>query len=200
MLLFLMMTSRWFDFLIFQTVSVTVSILTLTFISIDRWYAICFPLRFKSTTGWAKNAIIGIWTIALLFGSSTHKIYCFPLNNCCEWHVYVLFGIRMNRITRFKIKALDMLFLVTDKLWEKPCINTQRLCRYSGSCGVAYRPYAHQNKVHFIHTMWYILESKESSHLHYRQINFPLYWAFDLHERSVLADCKSPLEKRHSRA
>ncbi|XP_003690070.1 orexin receptor type 2-like isoform X2 [Apis florea] len=50
-----------------QTVSVTVSILTLTFISIDRWYAICFPLRFKSTTGWAKNAIIGIWTIALLF-------------------------------------------------------------------------------------------------------------------------------------
>ncbi|CAD1476997.1 unnamed protein product [Heterotrigona itama] len=50
-----------------NTVSVTVSILTLTFISIDRWYAICFPLRFKSTTGRAKNAIIGIWTIALLF-------------------------------------------------------------------------------------------------------------------------------------
>ncbi|XP_012152840.1 orexin receptor type 2 isoform X3 [Megachile rotundata] len=50
-----------------QTVSVTVSILTLTFISIDRWYAICFPLRFKSTTGRAKTAIIGIWVIALLF-------------------------------------------------------------------------------------------------------------------------------------
>ncbi|XP_043581175.1 orexin receptor type 2-like isoform X1 [Bombus pyrosoma] len=50
-----------------QTVSVTVSILTLTFISIDRWYAICFPLRFKSTTGRAKSAIIGIWAIALLF-------------------------------------------------------------------------------------------------------------------------------------
>ncbi|CAK9821037.1 Orexin receptor type 2 [Anthophora plagiata] len=50
-----------------QTVSVTVSILTLTFISIDRWYAICFPLRFKSTTGRAKTAIIGIWAIALLF-------------------------------------------------------------------------------------------------------------------------------------
>ncbi|OAD62416.1 Orexin receptor type 2 [Eufriesea mexicana] len=50
-----------------QTVSVTVSILTLTFISIDRWYAICFPLRFKSTTGRAKNAIIGIWAVALLF-------------------------------------------------------------------------------------------------------------------------------------
>ncbi|KAG7213895.1 hypothetical protein KM043_003099 [Ampulex compressa] len=50
-----------------QTVSVSVSVLTLTFISIDRWYAICFPLRFKSTTGRAKTAIIIIWMIALLF-------------------------------------------------------------------------------------------------------------------------------------
>ncbi|GAB1859168.1 Orexin receptor type 2-like [Camponotus japonicus] len=50
-----------------QTVSVSVSILTLTFISIDRWYAVCFPLRFKSTTGRAKTAIIIIWLIALLF-------------------------------------------------------------------------------------------------------------------------------------
>ncbi|XP_012283807.1 orexin receptor type 2-like, partial [Orussus abietinus] len=49
------------------TVSVSVSILTLTFISIDRWYAICFPLRFKSTTGRAKTAIIVIWVIAFLF-------------------------------------------------------------------------------------------------------------------------------------
>ncbi|KAH0945928.1 hypothetical protein HN011_007565 [Eciton burchellii] len=50
-----------------QTVSVSVSVLTLTFISIDRWYAICFPLKFKSTTGRAKTAIIVIWLIALLF-------------------------------------------------------------------------------------------------------------------------------------
>ncbi|OXU28377.1 hypothetical protein TSAR_002231 [Trichomalopsis sarcophagae] len=49
------------------TVSVTVSVLTLTFISIDRWYAICFPLRFKSTTSRAKTAIIIIWVMALLF-------------------------------------------------------------------------------------------------------------------------------------
>ncbi|XP_046739134.1 orexin receptor type 2-like isoform X1 [Diprion similis] len=51
----------------FQTVSVSVSILTLTFISIDRWYAICFPLKFKSTTSRAKTAIIIIWVVALLF-------------------------------------------------------------------------------------------------------------------------------------
>ncbi|XP_011162112.1 orexin receptor type 1 [Solenopsis invicta] len=50
-----------------QTVSVSISVLTLTFISIDRWYAICFPLRFKSTTARAKTAIIMIWMISLLF-------------------------------------------------------------------------------------------------------------------------------------
>ncbi|XP_058792094.1 orexin/Hypocretin receptor type 1-like [Phymastichus coffea] len=50
-----------------QTVSVTVSVLTLTFISIDRWYAICYPLRFKSTTGRAKTAIFIIWAVALTF-------------------------------------------------------------------------------------------------------------------------------------
>ncbi|XP_011639561.1 orexin receptor type 2-like [Pogonomyrmex barbatus] len=50
-----------------QTVSVSISVLTLTFISIDRWYAICFPLRFKSTTARAKTAIIIIWLVSLLF-------------------------------------------------------------------------------------------------------------------------------------
>jgi hypothetical protein len=53
---------------VLQTVSVTVSVLTLTFISVDRWYAICFPLKFKSTTGRAKTAIIIIWLLALVFG------------------------------------------------------------------------------------------------------------------------------------
>ncbi|XP_047002571.1 orexin receptor type 2-like [Schistocerca americana] len=49
------------------TVSVAVSVLTLTFISVDRWYAICFPLRFNSTTGRAKTAIAIIWLLALAF-------------------------------------------------------------------------------------------------------------------------------------
>lgn len=47
--------------------SVTVSILTLTFISIDRWYAICFPLRYKPQTSRAVIWIAIIWLIALLF-------------------------------------------------------------------------------------------------------------------------------------
>ncbi|KAJ8924450.1 hypothetical protein NQ315_007247, partial [Exocentrus adspersus] len=55
-----------------ESVSVTVSILTLTFISIDRWYAICFPLKFKSTTGRAKTAIGIIWIVALACGKQKH--------------------------------------------------------------------------------------------------------------------------------
>ncbi|CAH2097873.1 unnamed protein product [Euphydryas editha] len=50
-----------------KSVSVTVSVLTLTFISVDRWYAICFPLKFKSTTSRAKTAILIIWVLSLLF-------------------------------------------------------------------------------------------------------------------------------------
>ncbi|GAB6029866.1 hypothetical protein CHUAL_005574 [Chamberlinius hualienensis] len=66
-------TETWFfgsalckTVLYIQTVSITVSVLTLTFISIDRWYAICYPLKFKSTTGRAKVAIFIIWFVSLM--------------------------------------------------------------------------------------------------------------------------------------
>ena len=48
-----------------QGVSVSVSVLTLTCISVERWYAICFPLKFKSTPSRAKLMILAIWLIAL---------------------------------------------------------------------------------------------------------------------------------------
>lgn len=67
-----------------QTVSVTVSVLTLTFISVDRWYAICFPLRFKSTTGRAKTAIGIIWLIALLFDIPEFVVYTTKPNKKLE--------------------------------------------------------------------------------------------------------------------
>ncbi|XP_066143019.1 orexin receptor type 2-like [Euwallacea fornicatus] len=48
----------------FQSVSVTVSILTLTYISIDRWYAFCYPLSFRTTTAKAQGAICIIWILS----------------------------------------------------------------------------------------------------------------------------------------
>lgn len=62
-----------------QAVSVTVSVLTLTFISIDRWYAICFPLRYVSTNLRAILSIAFIWAVALLSGkctTTTHLYMC----------------------------------------------------------------------------------------------------------------------------
>lgn len=58
--------SAFFRF--FQTVSVSVSVLTLTCISVDRWYAICHPIQFKSTTSRAKKVIVAIWVVSLVFG------------------------------------------------------------------------------------------------------------------------------------
>lgn len=58
---------------ILQTVSVTVSVLTLTFISIDRWYAICFPLRYVSTNGRAIGSIAFIWAVAVVSGKYLYK-------------------------------------------------------------------------------------------------------------------------------
>ncbi|EPY83025.1 orexin receptor type 2 [Camelus ferus] len=47
-----------------QTVSVSVSVLTLSCIALDRWYAICHPLMFKSTAKRARNSIVIIWVVS----------------------------------------------------------------------------------------------------------------------------------------
>ena len=43
-----------------------VSVFTLSAISVERWYAICYPLHFKSTKRRAKIIILVIWIIAFL--------------------------------------------------------------------------------------------------------------------------------------
>ncbi|XP_072405886.1 orexin receptor type 2 isoform X2 [Chiloscyllium punctatum] len=48
----------------YWTVAVSVSVLTLSCIALDRWYAICHPLLFKSTARRARNSIIAIWIVS----------------------------------------------------------------------------------------------------------------------------------------
>uniref|UniRef100_A0A8C4Z2B6 Orexin receptor type 2 n=1 Tax=Gadus morhua TaxID=8049 RepID=A0A8C4Z2B6_GADMO len=47
-----------------QTISVSVSVLTLSCIAQDRWYAICHPLMFKSTAKRARKSIVLIWLVS----------------------------------------------------------------------------------------------------------------------------------------
>lgn len=49
---------------LFQTISVSVSVLTLSCIAQDRWYAICHPLMFKSTAKRARKSIVVIWVVS----------------------------------------------------------------------------------------------------------------------------------------
>lgn len=56
----------WWKFLFLQTVSVSVSVLTLSCIALDRWYAICHPLMFKSTVKRARNSIVMIWIVSCI--------------------------------------------------------------------------------------------------------------------------------------
>ncbi|ELW48641.1 Orexin receptor type 1 [Tupaia chinensis] len=48
-----------------QAVSVSVAVLTLSFIALDRWYAICHPLLFRSMARRARGSILGIWAVSL---------------------------------------------------------------------------------------------------------------------------------------
>ncbi|RUS78670.1 hypothetical protein EGW08_013558, partial [Elysia chlorotica] len=65
--------------------SVAVSVLTLSAIAVERWWAICYPLRFKSTLPRARKIIILIWVVALLCAipeaiTAGKKQYDFPGN------------------------------------------------------------------------------------------------------------------------
>ena len=51
---------------VFQGVSVSVSVLTLSCISVERWYAICHPLTFRSTTTRVRSIIVVTWVVALV--------------------------------------------------------------------------------------------------------------------------------------
>ena len=49
-----------------QGVSVSVSVMTLTAISVERYYAICHPLKFKATLRRARVTIAVIWLLSII--------------------------------------------------------------------------------------------------------------------------------------
>lgn len=61
---FTMWTFSFLNFICPQTISVSVSVLTLSCIAQDRWYAICHPLKFKSTAKRARKSIVLIWVVS----------------------------------------------------------------------------------------------------------------------------------------
>ncbi|XP_046382129.1 orexin receptor type 2-like isoform X1 [Haliotis rufescens] len=63
----------------YQTVCVIVSILTLTAISIERWFAICHPLSFKETKTRVIMALISIWVTAQL--AAIPRLFIMTENN-----------------------------------------------------------------------------------------------------------------------
>ena len=63
LLLAIMMTRDVCDV---QGVLVSVSVLTLTVISVERYYAICHPFHFKATSRRARSMIVVVWIISLV--------------------------------------------------------------------------------------------------------------------------------------
>ncbi|WAR03318.1 OX2R-like protein, partial [Mya arenaria] len=70
------------------TTSIAVSVLTLTAISVERWYAICHPLRFHSTVRRARVIIFVIWLLSLCIALPE----TIAAEEVRQWHEYVLFA------------------------------------------------------------------------------------------------------------
>ncbi|XP_015921800.1 orexin receptor type 2-like [Parasteatoda tepidariorum] len=133
-----------------QNVSVGVSVLTLTFISVDRWYAICHPLSFKSTPSRAKSSIFLIWSIAILIAlpeaivldtrKKTLPVDIVYLTDCTHtWsensvRIYQLFLILVLYVAPFSLMAYTY-YQITRVLWNKNIPGSARTCGNSTFVG-----------------------------------------------------------------
>ncbi|MGH0139284.1 UNVERIFIED_CONTAM: hypothetical protein FKN15_037074 [Acipenser sinensis] len=96
-----------------QTVSVSVSVLTLSCIALDRWYAICHPLMFKSTAKRARKSIVIIWMVSFV--------------------IMIPQAIVMERSSMVpELTNKTSLFTVCDEHWGEPPLPLSRSVRASG--------------------------------------------------------------------
>lgn len=84
------------------------SVLTLSCIALDRWYAICHPLMFKSTAKRARNSIVIIWIVSCII----------MIPQAIVMECYTMIPALANKTT---------LFTVCDEHWGGKCIMALKL-------------------------------------------------------------------------
>ena len=88
----------------FQTMCISVSIITLCAISVERWYAICRPLSFHSNTKRARIIIVVIWIVSI--GVATPEFLASRLvpyrRDTIFRYEYTLFTLWCKRYYHFK--------------------------------------------------------------------------------------------------
>ncbi len=91
-----------------QVLTVTVSILTLVLIALDRYRAVMHPFKAKLSKNMALGAILAIWVISLLLALPTKMDYrlrfilYFPLDTISAWlsmKAYTLFICSVIKVT-----------------------------------------------------------------------------------------------------
>ncbi|CAF0857945.1 unnamed protein product [Didymodactylos carnosus] len=147
-------TKTWFFGLFFCkfTVSISVSVLTLLAISVERYYAIVYPLKFTGTKQRARIVLFGVWILSILlampdvvmmtlsqqFDQSIKTNYL----TYCQWHADPLFDLLYQLHITLCLFVIPLCFMIptytgiVKVLWgsiptEKMLSGKQRTISYS---------------------------------------------------------------------